>query len=170
MLRPFSLEHALAPGRQAVAILACVMAACIGAAPAVWAKAPTAPPDVPPAHTIAAPTLSRDLAKPAAQRPVLLHVGFGVLYRSGHIPGSIYAGPGSTPEGLAILRRAAEPFSRNREVVVYCGCCPWKDCPNIQPALKELRRLGFTKVRALYLPKDFYSDWVDKGLPAEKGK
>ena len=39
--------------------------------------------------------------------PKLLHVGFGVLYRGKHIPGSEYAGPGSKPEGLEALRRAA---------------------------------------------------------------
>jgi hypothetical protein len=32
--------------------------------------------------------------------PLLLHVGFDVLYRASHITGSVYAGPASKPEGL----------------------------------------------------------------------
>ena len=38
------------------------------------------------------------------EKPMLLHVGFQVLYRGGAIPGSRYVGPGSTPEGLESLR------------------------------------------------------------------
>ena len=36
----------------------------------------------------------------------LLHVGFPVLYRASHIPGSIYAGPGSKAEGIEELKKA----------------------------------------------------------------
>lgn len=57
-----------------------------------------------------------------------------------------------------------------REIVLYCGCCPWRDCPNIRPAFRVFRELGFTRVKVLYLPASFAQDWVEKGFPVEKGE
>ena len=99
--------------------------------------------------------------------PAIYHVGFNVLYRSKHIPGSIYAGPTAKPEGLAALRAAVEKLPRSQEIVVYCGCCPWDHCPNIKPAMEMLKQMGFTKARALYIPVNFKADWIDHGYPAE---
>jgi len=87
-----------------------------------------------------------------AAPPVLLHVGFAVLYRGKHIPNSVYTGAASTPEGLATLKAAADKFPRDGEIVVYCGCCPWDHCPNIKPAMDLLKQMGFTRVKALYSP------------------
>ncbi len=103
--------------------------------------------------------------KPAA----LIHVGFNVLYRSKHIPNSIYAGPGSTPAGLAMLRAAVTSLPRDGEVVIYCGCCPWDHCPNMKPAMELLKQMGFTKAKALYIPENMAADWFNKGYPAEQG-
>ena len=102
--------------------------------------------------------------------PALIHVGFNVLYRSRRIPGSVYAGPASTPEGLAALRTAVGKLARDKEMVVYCGCCPWDHCPNIKPAMELLRQMGFTRVKALYIPTNMVQDWFDHGYPAEAGK
>jgi thiosulfate/3-mercaptopyruvate sulfurtransferase len=100
-------------------------------------------------------------------KPAVFHVGFNVLYRSKHIPGSIYAGPAARPEGLAALRAAVEKLPRNREIVIYCGCCPWDHCPNIRPAMELLRQMGFTNAKALYTPVNFKVDWMDHGYPVE---
>ncbi len=102
-----------------------------------------------------------------ARPPALYHVGFNVLYRSKHIPGSVYAGPAAKPEGLAALRAAVEKLPRDREIVVYCGCCPWNHCPNIKPAMELLKQMGFTRARALYVPDNFKIDWMDHGYPVE---
>jgi len=102
-------------------------------------------------------------------KPVLFHVGFNVLYRNRHIPGSIYAGPGNKPEGLELLKQEAGKLSRDREIVLYCGCCPWDHCPNIRPASELLRQMGFTKVRVLFVPTNMKVDWFDHGYPAEDG-
>ena len=40
-------------------------------------------------------------------RPVIFMVGPNVLYRSKHIPGAIYAGPGVMETGLAVLKMEA---------------------------------------------------------------
>ena len=73
---------------------------------------------------------------------VVLQVGPNVLYRSKHIPGAIYAGPANRPEGLEVLKAAAAKLPRDREIVLYCGCCPWDHCPNIRPALELMRQMA----------------------------
>src|SRR4051812_45656529 len=73
--------------------------------------------------------------------PLVLHVGFPVLYRASHIAGSQFAGPGSKQEGLGLLKKAVAGQPLNREILLYCGCCPWDKCPNIRPAFAALREL-----------------------------
>ncbi len=41
-----------------------------------------------------------------ANAPLLLQVGFALQYKSKHIPGAIYAGPGREDAGLAELKKA----------------------------------------------------------------
>ncbi len=43
------------------------------------------------------------------------YVGFNVLYRSKHIPGAVYAGPGAKPEGIELLKRELRDVSRDKE-------------------------------------------------------
>ena len=112
--------------------------------------------------------LAAELARGA--RPAIFQVGPNVLYRSKHIPGSLYAGPGSRAEGLELLRAAVEKLPRTRDLVIYCGCCPWDHCPNIKPALEMLHKMGFTRVRAMYVPTNFKADWIDHGYPVETGQ
>ena len=102
-----------------------------------------------------------------SDRPAILYTGFNLLYRSKHIPGSVFVGPGSNSAGLALLRAEAVKLPKDREIIIYCGCCPWDRCPNIQPAIDALKEMGFTKVKALYLPTGFKSDWIDKGYAVE---
>ena len=110
-----------------------------------------------------------DLAKHLSANPAIFQVGPNVLYRSKHIPDAIYAGPASKPEGLEKLKAAVSPLPRDREIVVYCGCCPWDRCPNIKPAMELLKQMGFTHAKALYVPDNFKTDWLDKGYPFEAG-
>ena len=107
-------------------------------------------------------------ARMKAAKPLVIHTGFAVLYRGAHITGSVYAGPGSKPEGLESLKALVAKEPRNREIVIYCGCCPWDKCPNIRPAFAALHDMGFTHVSALYVPENLAKDWIDKGLPTEK--
>jgi 3-mercaptopyruvate sulfurtransferase SseA len=111
--------------------------------------------------------LAAQLAGHRAAAMVLLYVGPNVLYRSKHISGAIYAGPANRPEGLELLKTAVAKLPRDRDIVLYCGCCPWDHCPNIRPAFELLRQLGFAHVRALYVPDNFKADWIDQGYPVE---
>ena len=109
--------------------------------------------------------MADELAKGAG--PAIFYAGPNVMFRSKHIRGSIFAGPGSRPEGLDLLKAAAGKLPRDREIVVYCGCCPWDHCPNIKPAMDLLKGMGFTHVKAMYLPENFKNNWIDRGYPVE---
>jgi rhodanese-related sulfurtransferase len=101
--------------------------------------------------------------------PAIFHVGPNLLYRGKHIPGAIYAGPASQPEGIEALKLAAGKLPRGRAVVLYCGCCPWDRCPNVKPAMALLKEMGFTNVKAMFVETNFPKDWIDKGYPVEEG-
>ena len=102
-----------------------------------------------------------------APAPLILHVGPNFLYRGKHIPGAVYIGQAAEPKGLEALRAAAGKFPHDRDIVLYCGCCPWDHCPNIQPAFETLRQMGFKNVKAMYAAVGFKQDWIDRGYPVE---
>lgn len=109
--------------------------------------------------------LARLLKGPAGKRPVLIHVGFKSLYGEGHIPGSWYDGPASKPEGIAALKSALAPLPRKSALVLYCGCCPWQDCPNVRPAYRTAREMGFSNVRVMFIARNLQHDWAEQGWP-----
>ncbi len=99
--------------------------------------------------------------------PAIFQVGPNVLYRGKHIPGAVYAGPASKPEGLELLKQAVDKLPRDGEIVLYCGCCPWGNCPNVKPAMAMLKEMGFTYAKAMYVENNFAKDWTEKGYPVE---
>jgi thiosulfate/3-mercaptopyruvate sulfurtransferase len=102
-------------------------------------------------------------------KPVVLYVGPRFLYAQAHIPGAEFMGPESDPQSLDKLRKRAASLAKNSDVVLYCGCCPWEHCPNIRPAYRELRQMGFKTIKVLYLANSFGTNWAEKGYPVEKG-
>jgi hypothetical protein len=106
-----------------------------------------------------------DLAAHLSSKPAIFYVGPNVLYRSKHIPDSIYAGPGNKAEGLDLLKKAVAALPKDREIVLYCGCCPWDRCPNVQPAFDLLKQMGYTHTRVLHLPDNFKTNWIDRNYP-----
>lgn len=122
---------------------------------------------------LSAPEAGESLVTPAhlaarlrrGERMLILQVGFAALYRAAHIPGSEYAGPASKGKGLALLRRRLGRERRDRVVVLYCGCCPWRKCPNIHSAAAAAHQLGWRRIELLYLPDSFAQDWVRAGYP-----
>jgi len=103
------------------------------------------------------------------QKPLMIQVGSHVLYTQAHIPGSEYIGPASSEAGLQQLRKRVAMLRRTQLVVLYCGCCPWSHCPNVEPADNALHKMGFRNVKILYIAENFGSDWVNKGYPTAKG-
>src|SRR5689334_10659760 len=104
------------------------------------------------------------------EKPLILQVGFHVLYVQAHIPGSEYVGPGSDEAGLQLLWKRVASLPKNKFIVLYCGCCPWTHCPNVKPAYEGLRAKRFSHVKVLYIADNFGTNWVDKGYPVAKGQ
>jgi thiosulfate/3-mercaptopyruvate sulfurtransferase len=136
---------------------------------ALFAQTPAGAPD---------PWTDSALIQPAAlaarlsakeTKPGILYVGFPVLYRGARIPGAELAGPASKPEGLERLRQVAAKLPRDRELIIYCGCCPWDHCPNVRPAFRLLHEMGFTRLKLVTIPTNLSADWVVKGYATERG-
>jgi len=114
-------------------------------------------------------TLAKQL-KNSSERPLLLQVGFETLYVQGHIPGSKYCGPARNSNGIARLKTCLQGVSHKRAIILYCGCCPWQECPNIRPAFKAVKAMGFTNVKVVHIADNFGQDWVQKGYPVSSGE
>jgi len=105
----------------------------------------------------------------AKEQPPLFYVGFPTLYRNGpHISGAILAGPCSKAEGLDSLKKSIAELPRDKELFIYCGCCPFVKCPNIRPAYSALHEMGFTNVKVVMIETNLHTDWIEKGYPSEK--
>jgi len=128
------------------------------ASPDPWTKAEV----VTPAQVAA------ELRSGTARKTKTVCVGFDFMYRSAHIPGAIYLGPGREAAGIERLKTWAASTRKNEPVLLYCGCCPMAHCPNLRPAFRALKDLGFTRLKIIDIPNDFARDWKAKGLPTEK--
>ena len=148
--------------------LGCVLILAVLANVAV--KAADAARPIAPSDLITASQLNSQLPEVRAGKIILIQVGFHVMYLMGHIPGSQYAGPAAKAEGLAALKKLVAKLPRNQKIVIYCGCCPWNDCPNIRPAIQTLKGMGFTNVKVLDIPQRLGDDWTAKGYPIVKGE
>ncbi|MDP9162127.1 MAG: rhodanese-like domain-containing protein [Acidobacteriota bacterium] len=135
-----------------------------------WAQTNPAASTIDAAHLISPQDLVKALQSGSPEKPLVINVGFHVLYTQAHIPGSEYIGPASSLAGLQQLHKRVEPLSRKQSIVLYCGCCPWSHCPNVGAAFKELAGMGFTNLKVVYLPDNFGTNWVDKGFPVLKGE
>lgn len=101
-------------------------------------------------------------------KPLILNVGPWMLFQQAHIPGAEFIGPGVEPQSIEALKKRVKTVSKTQYIVLYCGCCPWLHCPNVEPAYKQLRALGFTNVKVLYIASNLGVDWVYKGYPTTR--
>ncbi len=113
--------------------------------------------------------LAKSLSPSTGEKPLVICVAYPVLYDGGHIVGAKFAGPAAKPQGIQALKDAVEGLPRDKQIVLYCGCCPWEKCPNVRAAFRAMQGWGFMNVKALYLPTDFRQDWIAKSFPIEKG-
>ncbi|MBN8854079.1 MAG: hypothetical protein BGO55_06790 [Sphingobacteriales bacterium 50-39] len=100
--------------------------------------------------------------KKDASLPLLICIG-----PSGIIKGSIEVGPTRDKENLDKLRKLVSKEDRNREIVIYCGCCPFEHCPNVRPAFVLLMDMHFTHAKLLNLSHNIKTDWIDHGYPVK---
>lgn len=87
---------------------------------------------------------------------------------SGKIKNSILIGSTQDQENLDALKKKLSATPKNTEVVVYCGCCPFQNCPNIRPAMAMLNDMKFTNAKLLNLSTNLKVDWIEKGYPMQK--
>jgi len=130
------------------------------ALPAVLYAQSPAPDPWQPDQLIAPSIFVTEMKFPEKQRPVLIDIG-----PAGTIPGALVAEPAHEKEGFAKLQKLLKNIPRDKEVVIYCGCCPFDHCPNVRPAFKLLLDMGFTHPRLLDLSHNLKQDWIDKGYP-----
>ncbi len=113
------------------------------------------------AQLLAPATLAARLADTKTQpAPVVFDIG-----PAGRIQGAVEIGPTQDDINLAGLAAKLSELPKTAEVVVYCGCCPFGDCPNIRPAMTLLATKGFEKRQLLNLPKNLKVDWIEPGYP-----
>jgi thiosulfate/3-mercaptopyruvate sulfurtransferase len=113
-----------------------------------------------PAQLMEPADLAAKLKDIAANPPLIVCVG-----PSGVIKGSVETGPARDAKNLDSLQRLLTREDRQREVIIYCGCCPFKNCPNVRPAFSLLLTMGFKQPRLLDLSHNIKVDWIDKGYP-----
>lgn len=99
----------------------------------------------------------------APQKPLIINVG-----PSGLIKGAVNIGPAREEANAESLKKLLAREKKYKEIIVYCGCCPYKNCPNIRPAYTLLSSMGFTNFKLLDLPQNLKADWIDRGYPMSK--
>jgi thiosulfate/3-mercaptopyruvate sulfurtransferase len=104
----------------------------------------------------------------ATGKIAVLYVGPDALFGRGHVPGARNVGAVDSDRGRRALSEALAAIPAETDIVLYCGCCPVRSCPNIRPASAAIRTLGRANAHVLDLPTRFSTDWSDKGYPVER--
>ncbi|MFI5187435.1 MAG: rhodanese-like domain-containing protein [Chitinophagales bacterium] len=93
-------------------------------------------------------------------KPLIINVG-----PAGLIKDAIDIGPAHEKENFDKLKEFLSKEKKDRQMVIYCGCCPFEHCPNIRPAFKLLNEMKFTNQKLLDLSHNLKADWIDKDYP-----
>jgi len=94
---------------------------------------------------------------------LILSVGPDALIKE-----SVDMGAARDAENLEKMRKYLENVPRDKEVVIYCGCCPFSRCPNIRPAFSLLVEMGFKNPKLLDIPQNIRVDWLTKNYPVQE--
>ncbi len=118
------------------------------------------------------PWTDKDLKEPAdlaatmndakVAKPVIFNIG-----PVQDIKGAVSVGPTSISDNLEKLKKQLAKLPKDKEVIIYCGCCPFRRCPNVRPAFELLKKLKFANPKLLNLPTSLNDDWISKGYPME---
>ena len=81
------------------------------------------------------------------------------------IPGSIDNGMINDEDGLNKYKAIINKLTKDKKLVIYCGCCPFEHCPNVRPAIAYLKEKKFTNYYLLNIPKNIKTNWIDVGYP-----
>jgi len=108
--------------------------------------------------------LAKKLAS-TEKHPIIFNMG-----PSGVIKEATDIGPGQEKTNIEKLKKELVKLDKSSEIVVYCGCCPFKNCPNIRPAFEALNAAGLKNSFLLNLPENLRVDWIAKGYPMASTK
>lgn len=97
-----------------------------------------------------------------AAKPVIYNIG-----PLADIKGAVNIGSTRDASNLAKLKKELASVPKDKMVVIYCGCCPFRNCPNIRPAFSLLKEMGFKNPKLLNLSQNLKVDWTDYGYPLE---
>lgn len=106
--------------------------------------------------------LAAALADPKAPKQIIFNIG-----PVQQIKGAISIGPTSAQANLDKLKKQLAKLPKEKEVIIYCGCCPFRRCPNVRPAFELLKQMKFTNAKLLNLSTSLNDDWISKGYPME---
>lgn len=105
--------------------------------------------------------LASRISQAKANNILIMAVGPDAL-----IKGSIDIGDTHEQSKLKKLKNYLKNVPKDKEVVIYCGCCPFDRCPNVRPAFRALKEMGFKNSKLLNLPKNIKANWLDKNYPS----
>jgi thiosulfate/3-mercaptopyruvate sulfurtransferase len=118
------------------------------------------------------PWTSKDLMEPdalaillsnsQAQKPVIFNIG-----PLANIKGAITIGSTANKANLEKLSKALMSVPKDKMVIIYCGCCPFRNCPNIRPAFSLLKERGYKNPKLLNLKQNLKVDWTNYGYPMD---
>ena len=100
------------------------------------------------------------LNNPKSAKPVIFNIG-----PLADIKGAINIGSTANAAGLEKFGKALASVPKDKIVVIYCGCCPFRNCPNIRPAFKMMKDKGYKNPRLLNLSQNLKVDWIQYGYP-----
>jgi len=126
---------------------------------------------VPVSAATAAPWKASELMEPGQLNEYIKINQAPVIFNTGtveDIKGAIHIGSINEAANLEKFKLALASRPKNTEVVIYCGCCPFGKCPNIRPAYKQLKDLGYTNVKVLNLYVNLRNNWTSEGYPLAK--
>ena len=95
--------------------------------------------------------------------PLIISIGPAAVIKN-----SIDIGETRFEENLNDLRQNLSSISKKSEIILFCGCCPFKNCPNIRPAFSLINKLGFINHKLLNLKNNLKTDWIDKDYPVQE--
>ncbi|MGB4400687.1 MAG: hypothetical protein WBJ10_15045, partial [Daejeonella sp.] len=104
--------------------------------------------------------LASILKSTKSKKPVILNIGVVE-----NISGAKKLGAAEENDNLQKLNKTLKGLPKNSLVIIYCGCCPFDKCPNIRPAFKMMKEMGFLNGKLLNLPVNLKQDWINKGYP-----
>ena len=107
--------------------------------------------------------LSAMLSDANAKLPVIFCIGPANYLRT-----AIDIGPAKEKQNLEKMKEYLSKLPKDTAIVIYCGCCPFKPCPNVRPAFSLLNEMKFTHHKLLNLEHNFKTDWIDKGYAVMK--